>query len=130
MTIAGRSEARERALGILYEASAKHLDPIEALRGLAVPPDPFCATLVELASEHSARARELIEATSSNWTLDRMGLIDRLVLELAIAEMLGPDAPPTAVVIDEAVELAKAYSTDASGGFVNGILSAVAAQLG
>ena len=56
-----------------------------------------------------------------------MAVVDRLVLRLAVAELLDPDGPPVAVVIDEAVELAKEYSTDESGGFVNGILSTIAA---
>ena len=51
-----------------------------------------------------------------------MAVVDRLVLRLAVAELLDPAGPPAAVVIDEAVELAKTYSTDESGGFVNGIL--------
>ena len=58
-----------------------------------------------------------------------MAVIDRLVLRLAVAELLDPDGPPPAVVIDEAVELAKAYSTDESGAFVNGILSTIAAEV-
>ena len=58
-----------------------------------------------------------------------MAVIDRLVLRLAVAELLDPGGPPTAVVIDEAVELAKAYSTDESGAFVNGILATIAAEV-
>ena len=63
------------------------------------------------------------------WPLDRMAVIDRIVLRLAVAELLDPDGPPVAVVIDEAVELVKEYSTDESGGFVNGILSTIARDL-
>jgi N utilization substance protein B len=59
-----------------------------------------------------------------------MAVVDRLVLRLAVAELLDPDGPPPAVVIDEAVELAKEYSTDESGRFVNGILSTIAADIG
>jgi N utilization substance protein B len=58
-----------------------------------------------------------------------MAVIDRLVLRLAVAELLDPDGPPSAVVIDEAVELAKTYSTDESGRFVNGILAAITPDL-
>jgi N utilization substance protein B len=54
-----------------------------------------------------------------------MAVVDRLVLRLATAELLDPDGPPLAVVMDEAVELAKVYSTDESGGFVNGILATI-----
>ena len=59
-----------------------------------------------------------------------MAVVDRLVLRLAVAELLDPDGPPAAVVIDEAVELVKEYSTDESGRFVNGILSTIAADIG
>ena len=58
-----------------------------------------------------------------------MAVIDRLVLRLGVAELLDPSGPPVAVVIDEAVELAKVYSTDESGAFVNGILSTIAADV-
>jgi N utilization substance protein B len=63
------------------------------------------------------------------WPIDRLAVLDRLVLRLAVAELLVPDGPPMPVVIDEAVELAKSYSTEASGGFVNGVLSTVAARI-
>ena len=63
------------------------------------------------------------------WPLERMAVIDRLVLRLGVAELLDPAGPPVAVVIDEAVELAKEYSTEESGGFVNGILSTIAADV-
>jgi N utilization substance protein B len=58
-----------------------------------------------------------------------MAVVDRLVLRLAVAELLDPDGPPPAVVIDEAVELVKEYSTDDSGRFVNGILATIAAEV-
>jgi N utilization substance protein B len=122
---AGRSEARERALSLLYEAEMKHLDPLEVLEGLPVPPDPYCAELIRLVSEHQDEARRQIQEASANWPLERMGVIDRLVMELAIAELQGSDPPPRAVVLDEAVELAKTFSTESSGSFVNGVLSAV-----
>ncbi len=125
MTSASRSEARERALSLLYEAAMKHVDPLEVVDALAVAPDSYTVELVGLVSEHQVEARQLIEAASANWPLERMGVLDRLVMELAISELRGPDAPPRAVVLDEAVELAKTFSTDGSGSFVNGILSAV-----
>ncbi len=125
MSDVSRREARERALGLLYEAAMKHVDPLEVLSELAVAPDPYCEQLVRLAAEHRADAQRLIEEASSNWPLERIGIVDRLVMELAIGELRGPDAPPRAVVLDEAVELAKTFSTESSGAFVNGILSAV-----
>jgi len=125
MTNASRSEARERALSLLYEAAMKHVDPVEVVDALSVAPDPYTVELVGLVSEHHEEALKLIEAASVNWPLERMGVLDRLVMELAISELRGSDAPPRAVVLDEAVELAKTFSTDGSGSFVNGILSAV-----
>jgi transcription antitermination protein NusB len=123
----GPREARERALGLLYEAEMKHQDPLEVLDQLAVPPDPYCAELLRLVDAHRADALARIEAASEHWPLKRMGVVDRLVMVLALCELLGPDAPPKAVVLDEAVELAKTFSTEASGSFVNGILSAATA---
>jgi N utilization substance protein B len=75
-------------------------------------------------------AERRIAAAAVGWPLDRMAVIDRLALRLAVAELLDPDGPPTAVVIDEAVELVKEYSTDESGAFVNGILSTIAGDIG
>ncbi|MEI8051625.1 MAG: transcription antitermination protein NusB [Actinomycetes bacterium] len=125
MSVTGRHEARERALALIYEAAQKHVDPVEVLDELTVAPDPYCALLVQLTSQHGAEARTAIETTAKNWPLDRIGLIDRLVMELAISELRGEDPPPPAVVLNEAVDLAKTYSTESSGSFVNGVLSAV-----
>jgi N utilization substance protein B len=119
-----RHESRERALSLLYEAELKHIDPREVLNELSLAPDPYCTELVELAADHQTESRATIEATAVNWPLDRIGLIDRLVMELALAESASKNAPPRAVILNEAVELAVAYSTDASGSFVNGILAA------
>ena len=96
-----------------------------------MPPDPYVRTLVEHAAEApGTRPTGASPAASVGWPLDRMAVVDRIVLRLAVAELLDPDGPPPAVVIDEAVELAKEYSTDESGRFVNGILSTIAADIG
>ena len=88
-----------------------------------MPPDPYVRTLLEHAGGTRDEADRRIAGASVGWPLDRMAVVDRIVLRLAVAELLDPDGPPTAVVIDEAVELVKEYSTDESGRFVNGILS-------
>ena len=124
-----RHEARERALGLLYEAEMKHVDPGELLTGLAVPPDPFAAALVEGVARRGAEIDELVAGAAVGWELDRMAAVDRAVLRLATYELLEQAAVPVAVVIDEAVELVKQYSTEDSGRFVNGVLSAVAARV-
>lgn len=127
---APRHQQRERALSLLYEAELKGADPRQVVADLAVPPDGFVCTLVERAATSREEADRRISAASVGWPLDRMAVVDRLVLRLAVAELLDPGGPPAAVVIDEAVELAKEYSTDESGGFVNGILSTISAEIG
>src|ERR1700691_1021569 len=87
---------------------------------------PVLAVVNEL---NEARANELISEFSIDWPLERIALVDRLVMTLAVGEMLMDDAPPKAVILDEAVELAKVYSTDASPKFVNGVLSSIAEHL-
>ncbi len=127
---APRHQQRERALSLLYEAELKGESPLDVVEALPVPPDPYVRTLLERTVATREVADDRIGAVAVGWPLDRMAVIDRIVLRLAVAELLDPDGPPTAVVIDEAVELAKTYSTDESGGFVNGILSSIAAELG
>jgi N utilization substance protein B len=126
---APRHQQRERALSLLYEAELKGEDPVTVAEALAVPPDPYVRTLLAQAVATREEADGRIAAASVGWPLDRMAVIDRLVLRLAVAELLDPAGPPPAVVIDEAVELAKTYSTDESGRFVNGILAAIAPDL-
>ncbi len=126
---ATRHQARERALSLLYEAELKDETVAAVLDGLPVAPDPFARHLVEATDARRAESEALVATASVGWPLDRMAVVDRLVLRMAVGELLDPDGPPVAVVIDEAVELAKTYSTDESGPFVNGILSTVAAQV-
>jgi N utilization substance protein B len=126
---APRHQQRERALLLLYEAELKGEGPLVVVDALPVPPDPFVRSLVARTVTTRDEADRRIGAASVGWPLERMAVIDRIVLRLAVAELLDPDGPPVAVVIDEAVELVKEYSTDESGGFVNGILSTIASDL-
>jgi transcription antitermination protein NusB len=126
---APRHQQRERALALLYEAELKGESPLGVLEGLAVPPDAYVCTLLEGAVATRTEADSRIAAVAVGWPLDRMAVIDRLVLRLAVSELLDAGGPPTPVIIDEAVELVKTYSTDDSGAFVNGILSTIAAQV-
>ena len=71
----------------------------------------------------------IISRASTNWSLDRMPSVDRNLLRLALYEMLRVDEVAIAVTIDESVELAKAYGTDESSRFVNGLLGSIAAEL-
>ncbi len=124
-----RHHARERALGLLYEADMKDEDATSVVAHLRVAPDPFVAGLIDQVCATEGHANQLIEAASVGWPIDRMAVVDRLVLRLATAELLDSGGAPVAVVIDEAVELAKTYSTEESGRFVNGILSTIAAEV-
>lgn len=124
-----RRQARERALSLLYEASAKGLAAATVLNELPVPPDDFTSDLVR-GVETSLREIDLvIESHSIDWALDRMPVVDLTLLRVATYELLHRPDIPTAAVISEAVELAGEYSTDESGRFVNGVLAAIAAEV-
>jgi transcription antitermination protein NusB len=124
-----RHQARERVLTLLYEAELKGRRPTEVLEELAMEPDPYAVSLVRTVETQQARIDQLIDEAAIGWELTRMAVVDRNVLRLAVAELLDSDDVPTAVILDEAVELASSYSTDASGRFVNGVLATLALQL-
>jgi N utilization substance protein B len=125
-----RSEARERAVALLYEADAKSLDIPAVIAALPVRPDDLAVALATGVDRERVRLDDIIGRHARGWTVGRMALLDRTVLEIAVFELLERPEVPVAVAIDEAVELAKAYgSTDESGRFVNGVLSAVAAEI-
>lgn len=124
-----RSDAREHALVLLYEAESKGVEPAEVLAAQVVRPDELTVLLVEGVAANRARLDSVISAHAKGWTLDRMPVIDRTVLRIAGFELLGRADVPIAVVLDEAIELAKRFSTDDSGRFVNGVLSAMAPGL-
>jgi N utilization substance protein B len=124
-----RREARERALSLLYEAETKDKAPAEVLKELPVPPDRFATDLVTGVGDRLEQIDALVAKHAIGWAMDRMPAIDRAVLRMATYELLARADVPTAVVLSEAVELAGAYSTDESGRFVNGVLSAIAADV-
>ena len=124
-----RSEARERALLLLYEAEAKGGTPREVVENLPVAPDPMATQLVEGVQDRREEIDDLLATHARGWTLQRMPVIDRTVLEIATYELLARPEVPTAVVIDEAVELVKRFSTDDSGRFVNGMLATIASKV-
>ena len=127
--MAARSKARKRAVDVLYESDVRGIDSVQTLQdriALADPPiNPFTVELVEGAREHRARIDEILGAYAEGWTIARMPGVDRAVLRLGVYELLWRDDVPDAVVIDEAVELAKSLSTDESPRFVNGVLARV-----
>ena len=130
MSLAGeRRAARERALGLLYEAEAKGVDGAEVLRGLPIDADGFAAGLVLAVDEHRARIDDLLERFAQGWTLARMPALDRAALRMGTAELIARPDVPTAVVLSEVVDLASRFSTDASGRFVNGLLARIAEEV-
>lgn len=126
---AQRHHARERALEIFYEATIKERTIAEVLNQLGIRPDEYTVAILVSAEQNQEIANELISEFAVDWTLDRIAIVDRLVMTMAVGEMLMENAPPKAVVLDEAVELAKVYSTDGSPSFVNGVLSSIAEKL-
>ena len=124
-----RHEARERALSLLYEAAIKQVEPEAVLAELPVAPDPLATDLVRGVAGAQARIDQLVTEAAVGWQLERMPVVDRTVLRLATYELLARPDIPVAVAIDEAVELAKRYSTEQSGGFVNGVLATIARRV-
>jgi N utilization substance protein B len=124
-----RHQARERALEIFYESTIKERPTTVILNELNVRPDNYVIALLTSAELNQPRANELMSEFSIDWPLERIALIDRLIMTLAIGEMLMENAPPLAVILDEAVEMAKVFSTDGSSSYVNGVLSSVAQRV-
>ena len=116
-----KPEARERALGALYSADvgrAEHIEDEDL--------DARSRRLAEGTWEHRAEIDETIGRYATGWRVERMPVVDRNVLRLGVYELRYTDTP-VGVVLDEAVELAKRFSTERSGSFVNGVLAAITA---
>ena len=129
--MAARNKARKRAFQILFEADQRGADPVTVMADwirLARTDDrqpqvtEYTMQLVEGYAAHIAPIDELLSRHAVGWTLDRMPVVDRNVLRLGAYELIWEDDVPDAVVLDEAVELAKEFSTDESPSFVNGLL--------
>ena len=126
--MARRRGARKIALETLYEHDVSGRPTAEILdRYQADPSYPYAAVLVQGVGEHEAEIDELIARYAEDWTVSRMPPIDRNLLRVGVVEMLYLDVP-AAVTINEAVDLAKLYSTADSGRFVNGILGRIARE--
>jgi N utilization substance protein B len=130
---AGRHRARAAALQALYECEIGGLTPQQALGVLhhAGPPevdDPgerehgFVTSLVRGAMQDKDALDERIGDAAKNWRVERMAILDRLVMRLALQELLTHRDSPPRVVISEAIELARAYSGEEAAKFVNGVL--------
>jgi N utilization substance protein B len=120
-----RSDSRERAMMLLYEADSKGISASDVLAAQISDTDELTTVLVEGVEQNQSQLDAAITEYARGWTLARMPTIDRTVLRIAGFELLGRSDVPVAVVLNEAVELAKRFSTDDSGRFVNGVLSAL-----
>lgn len=110
---------------LLYEADSKQIAPSRVLAAQVSPADELATLLVEGVERNQVQLDEAIAAHAKGWTLARMPTIDRTVLRIAAFELMTRHDVPVAVVLNEAIELAKRFSTDDSGRFVNGVLSAL-----
>jgi transcription antitermination protein NusB len=129
MDPAPRHQARERALALLYEAELKATTPAVVLGELPVAPDEYTIMLVRSVEARGSEIDGLVDGAAIDWDIERMAVVDRNVLRVAVAELLERPEVPTAVILNEAVELASAYSTDDSGRFVNGVLATLADRI-
>jgi N utilization substance protein B len=134
----GRSKSRERALQVLFSCDMRKLEVSEALDAFystlyssedlpesRLERDRFMEALVYGTIDKQAAIDETIGKHSQNWRLERMPSVDRNILRMATYELMRGESA-TAIVIDEAIELARRFSGDESLGFINGVLDAVA----
>jgi len=127
--MATRREARERALGLCYELEIRGVSADEVLDALGAAPDVYAETLVRGVAEHRDELDASLRKFSEHWAVGRMPAVDRALLRIGAFELGWQPDLPVGVVIDEAVTLARQYSTKDSGRFVNALLSRIAEEL-
>ena len=132
-----RRKAREYALQILFQLDIRKEKPSAVvLRHFWAEYQPddevkaFAEEIIKGTYKHLAEINKLIHDCAKNWSLDRMAVVDRNVLRMAVYEILHRMDIPTSVTINEAIEIAKKFGTEESGSFVNGILDSVARTTG
>ena len=127
-----RTRSRELALQLLYQVDARGEEASTMMDEFLEQEEPddqevhaFARELVNGTSGARAEIDELLTAAAENWRLDRMALVDRNILRMAVFEMLHLEEIPAKVTINEAIELGKRFSTKLSGSFINGILDRI-----
>lgn len=132
--MSARTKARKRALDILFSSDVRGDDvavtlAAEAVRAANEPAREaswlYAREIVDGIIDHGDDIDEQITTHSRDWRLERMPAVDRALLRIAAWELLYNDEVPAAVAIDEAVDLAKEFSTEESGAFVNGVLARI-----
>lgn len=127
-----RTRSRELALQLLYQLDARGDEAESLIEPFLEEQEPddtelhaFTRQLVIGTRGASEEIDAMLTAAADNWRLDRMALVDRNILRMALFEMLHLDEVPAKVAINEAIELGKRYSTKQSGSFINGILDRI-----
>jgi N utilization substance protein B len=131
-----RRKSRELVLQMLFQADMGRQSAEEVRRSFwkersSVAPEvrDFAASLFQVATDRTTEIDGLIERHAEHWRMDRMAAVDRNVLRAAVAELLGFPDTPRAVVINEALEIARKFSTPESVQFINGVLDSVGKDL-
>ncbi|GAB3599227.1 transcription antitermination factor NusB [Microbacterium tumbae] len=133
--MSARTKARKRALDILFSSDVRGDDitvtlAAEAKRAASEPAREaswlYAREIVDGIVDHQGDIDEQITTHSRDWKIERMPAVDRALLRIGVWEIVYNGEVPTAVAIDEAVELAKEFSTEESGAFVHGVLARVA----
>ena len=127
-SIGSRREAREEALGLLYELEVTGDSLQAALLAKPVPPEDYALEMIEGVTSTVLELDERIGAHLMGWTVDRLAVVDRVLARMATWELNERIDVPTGVVLSEAVELASQYSGEESPRFLNGVLRAVATE--
>ena len=131
-----RRKAREETLRILYRLEFDNRQPEETLsqywenKKTNQATREYSTWLVNGIISHHKKIDTIIQNASEHWRLSRMAIIDRNILRMAVFELLYEENIEPAVVINEAIEIAKAYSGDEAATFVNGVLDAIRKKLG
>ena len=131
-----RRKSRELAMQMLFQADIGKQTPDQVRAtfwkaGDEVEPEVrgFAEDLFRVAVAEQARIDELIKAHSTNWRLERMPAVDRNLLRVAVAELLGFKSTPFPIVLNEALEISRRYSAPESINFLNGVLDSIAHSL-
>jgi N utilization substance protein B len=127
-----RRKSRELALQMLFQADMGKQSPEEVRRTfwggrntVAADERGFAEDLFRVAEDRNAEIDQLIEQHAEHWRMERMAAVDRNILRAAVAELLGFPATPRAVIINEALEIARKFSSPESVQFINGVLDSV-----
>jgi N utilization substance protein B len=136
LTSRHRRKSRELAMQMLFQADIGHQTPEQVratfwLAGDPVEPEvrSFAEDLFEIANQQQAKIDGLIAEHSAHWRLERMPAVDRNLLRMAVAELIGVKSTPFPVVINEALEIGRRYCAPESINFLNGMLDSIARSI-